>query len=99
MALDGKVKDLKKYKLIEIKNKIEENLINKNNSIKKPIKEIRFILKEVSMTLLSNEKEYIKLLMKNLKGTQTKNEDLSSEVIINIQNWKILDLQNPNNEI
>ena len=99
MALDGKVKDLKKYKLMEIKNKIEENLINKNNLIKKPIKEIRFILKDVSMTLLSNEKEYIKLLMNNLKGTQTKNEDLSSEVIINIQNWYILDLQNPNNEI
>ena len=99
MAIDAKEKDLKKYKLIEIKNKIKDNLNIKNNQIQKIIKEIRFELKEVSMTLLKNEKDVLKLLMKNLSGDQTIYEDLSSELVINIQNWKILDLQNPRNEI
>jgi len=99
MAIDAKEKDLKKYKLPEIKNKIIENLNIKNNQIQKLIKEIRFELKEVSMTLLKNDKENLKLLMKNLSGSQTIYEDLSSELVINIQNSKILDLQNPRNEI
>ena len=99
MAIDAKDKDLKKYKLFEIKNKIKENLNSKNIQIQKLVKEIRFELKEVSMTLLKDEKETLKLLMKNLSGDQTVYEDSSSELVINIQNWKILDLQNPRNEI
>ena len=99
MALDAKNKDLKRYKLIEIKNKIKEKLNSKRNEDQKEIKEIRFELKEVSMTLLKDEKEFLKLLMKDLIGIQTKFEDLSNELVINIQNWKILDLQNPANEI
>ena len=99
MALDAKNKDLKRYKLIEIKNKIKEQLNSKRNEDQKEIKEIRFELKEVSMTLLQEEKEFLKLLMKDLIGIQTKFENSSNELVINIQNWKILDLQNPSNEI
>ena len=51
------------------------------------------------MTLLKNEKEFLKLLMNNLSGTQTIYEDLSSKLVINIQNLKISDLQNPRNDI
>ena len=99
MAIDAKDKDLKKFKLIEIKNKIKESLNVKNIQFQKLVKEIRFELKEVSMTLLKDEKDILKLLMKNLSGDQTLYEDSSSELVINIQNWKILDLQNPRNEI
>ena len=72
MALDTKNKDLKRYKLIEIKNKIKEQLNSKRNEDQKEIKGIRFELKEVSMTLLKDEKEFLKLLMKDLIGIQTK---------------------------
>ena len=99
MAIDSKDKDLKKYKLIEIKNKIKENLTIKNNQIQKQNKEIKFELEEVSMTLLKDEKDMLKLLMKSLKGGQTIYEDFSSELVINIENWKILDMQNPRYEI
>ena len=98
MDLDAKYKDLQNYKLIEIKNKIKENLNIKNNQIPKLVKEIRFELKEVSMTLIKNEKDYLKLLMNNLSGTQTIYEDFSSKLVINIQNCNIYDLQNPRNE-
>ena len=99
MGMDAKEKDLKKYKLVEIKNKIKEHISIKNNQIQKLIKEIRFELKEVTLTLLKNEKDMLKLFMKNLSGDQTIYEDFSSELVLNIQNWKILDLQNPRNEI
>ena len=98
MAIDAKEKDLKNYKLKEIKNKIKENLNIKNYQIPKLIKEIRFELKEVSTTLLKSQKDYLKLLMYNLSGSQIIYDDLSSKLVVNIQNCKILDLQNPRNE-
>ena len=99
MGIDAKEKDLKKYKLIEIKNKIKEQLNDKRNEVQKITKEIRFELREVSMTLIKEDKEFLKLLMKNLIGSQTQYEDSGNELVINIKDWKILDLQNPSNEI
>ena len=75
MALYTKNKDLKRYKLIEIKDKIKEQLNSKRNEDQKEIKEIRFELKEVSMILLKDEKEFLKSLMKDLIGIQTKKWD------------------------
>ena len=52
------------------------------------------------MTLLNEkEKDFLILLMKNLSGSQTIYDNLGSELVTNIQNLKILDLQNPGNEI
>ena len=75
MALYTKNKDLKRYKLIEIKDKIKEQLNSKINEDPKEIKEIRFELKEVSMILLKDEKEFLKSLMKDLIGIQTKKRE------------------------
>ena len=52
------------------------------------------------MTLLNDrEKDCLLLLMKKLTGEQMVYDDLGSELITNIENLKILDLQNPRNEI
>ena len=100
LAMDSKIGDLKKYKLNEIKDKIKENINNKNNKKQKLMKQTKFELKEVSMTLLNNrEKDFLILLMKNLSGEQIIYDNLGSKLVTNIQNLKILDLQNPGNEI
>ena len=100
LGIDSKRMDLKKYKLNKIKEKIKENINNKNNKKQKLIKKIKFELKEISMTLLNEkEKDFLILLMKNLSGSQTIYDNLGSELVTNIQNLKILDLQNPGNEI
>ena len=100
LAMDSKIGDLKKYKLNEIKDKIKENINNKNNKKQKLMKQTKFELKEVSMTLLNNrEKGFLKLLMKNLSGEQIIYDNLGSKLVTNIQNLKISDLQNPGNEI
>ena len=100
LAMESKKTDLKKYKLNEIKNKIRENINSKNNRKQKVIKNIKFELREISMTLLNDkEKDFLILLMKNLSGEQKIYNNLGSELITNIQNLKILDLQNQRNEI
>ena len=100
LAMDSKRMDLKKYKLNEIKDKIRENIINHNNKKFKTIKKIIFSLKEISMTLLNNQgKDFLILLMKNLKGDQVIQENFGSVLVTNIKNLKILDLQNIGNEI
>ena len=100
LAMDSKRMDLKKYKLNDIKLKIKESENNKSNKIQKKVKEIKFKLEEISMTLLNDkEKDFLILLMKKLTGEQMVYDDLGSELITNIENLKILDLQNPRNEI
>ena len=84
----------------DIKLKIKESENNKSNKIQKKVKEIKFKLEEISMTLLNDkEKDFLILLMKKLTGEQMVYDDLGSELITNIENLKILDLQNPRNEI
>ena len=100
LAMDSKRMDLKKYKLNDIKLKIKESENDKSNKIQKKVKEIKFKLEEISMTLLNDkEKDFLILLMKKLTGEQMIYDDLGSELITNIENLKILDLQNPRNEI
>ena len=100
LGMDSKSKDLKIYKLNDIKNKIRININNKNNIIQKKSKEIKFSLKEVSMTLTNNDgKDYLNLFMENLNGSQNIYNDLGSELVINIKLWRILEIQNPSNKI
>ena len=100
LGMDSKLMDLKKYKFNEIKLKIKENINNKSNRVQKKVKEIKFELEEISMTLLNDkEKDFLILLMKKLNGAQTIYDNLGSELVTNIDNLKILDLQNPRNEI
>ena len=100
LAMDSKRMDLKKYKLNEIKDKIKENINNQNNKKHKKIKEINFLLKEISMTLLNDQgKDFLILLMKTLKGGQVIYDNFGSELVTNIKNLEILDLQNIGKEI
>ena len=91
ISLDSRDDDLKKYRLEELKTKIKENMIPPSSK-KIKIKQISFSIKDVVMTLLKENKEVIKLLMRKFEGDHLIYSDKSSESNINVINLKILDL-------
>ena len=96
ISLDSRDEDLKKYKLEDLKMKIKENLLPPS---KIKCKQISFSIKDIIMTLLKENKEVIKLLMRRFEGDHIINSDKSSETTINITNLKILDLLKIKNEV
>lgn len=96
ISLDSRDEDLKKYKLEDLKMKIKEHLLPPS---KIKCKQISFSIKDIIMTLLKENKEVIKLLMRRFEGDHIINNDKSSETTINISNLKILDLLKIKNEV
>jgi len=98
--IDSRTKDLELFRLEEIKNRIKLNTFSFISNNKTKQKEITFTLKDVVLTLLKENKEIIKLMMKNFEGEHIIYTDKASDTNINVKNLKILDLfENKNDTI
>jgi len=98
ISFDSRSKDLQMFKLSEIKNRIKMAVVPFISYQKVKQKEISFSLKDVVVTLQKENKEMIKLMMKNFEGEHIIYTDKASETSINVKNLKILDLYKNRNE-
>jgi hypothetical protein len=96
--IDSRAKDLELFRLDEIKHRIKMNTSSFISNKKSKMKEISFTLKDVVLTMLKENKEIIKLMMRNFEGEHIIYTDKSSETSINVKNLKILDLFKNKNE-
>ncbi len=96
--IDSRAKDLEIYRMDDIKTRIKMAMTPFVSYDKIKQKEISFNLRDVGLTLLKENKEIIKLMMKNFEGKHVIYTDKASETSINVKNLKILDLFKNKNE-